>query len=174
MSPLLLYALVLHIGFGLLGVVAITSFLLMLTRGERNLSRLEQYSFWGLFSFLISWVAGGYYYSTFYGKTVKPVILAGDYPWVHQIIMEAKEHVFIFVPILAAVLFALIVLLGQELLEKEKTKKAVMYLTILLVGISSLMALMGFVISGSVDRKTPASSQAAQTEIRLSTSQKIV
>ena len=38
-------------------------------------------------SFIISWISGAYYYVLYYGTAVKPVIVAGDYPWAHKIIM---------------------------------------------------------------------------------------
>jgi hypothetical protein len=46
---------------------------------------------------------------TVYGSQVKPIILAGLHPWVHKVVMEAKEHIFIFLPIIA---FALAITLS--------------------------------------------------------------
>jgi hypothetical protein len=45
-----------------------------------------------------------------YGSQVKPIILAGLHPWVHKVVMEAKEHIFIFLPIIA---FALAITLSS-------------------------------------------------------------
>src|SRR3989344_6768256 len=60
----------------------------------------------GVAAFIASWIAGGYYYVVHYGTLVKPVIKAGVAQWVHNIIMETKEHIFLFViPLSLTVLF---------------------------------------------------------------------
>jgi len=58
-----------------------------------------------LILFLTSWASGAYYYVIHYGKNVKPIIVAGSYPWAHTFFMEAKEHVFLIIPFLALVLW---------------------------------------------------------------------
>jgi hypothetical protein len=47
------------------------------------------------------WIVGGYNYLTAYGFQVRPVILAGSHPWAHEVVMETKEHIFVFLPIIA-------------------------------------------------------------------------
>ena len=68
---------------------------------DRSLARVRVASY--LAAFFVTagcWMAGGYNYLTVYGSQVKPVILTGPHPWVHEIVMEAKEHIFVFLPII--------------------------------------------------------------------------
>jgi hypothetical protein len=155
MTSALLQALVWHVILGLAGIVAVSSFFLLLTRREWNFERLKLYSGLGFLAFLGSWITGGYYYTTHYGKAVKPLIVEGAYPWAHQVIMEAKEHIFLFLPFLALTLF-LVTLLSEETLKiNEKLRGAVIKLAVLVVALGSFFALSGLVISGSVSKKSP-------------------
>lgn len=95
----------------------------------------------GVICLFIAWVAGGYYYVDVYGSGVKPAIKASDAKWVHSIVMETKEHVFLFLPLLAILTTSLIYRFGQELIENRPARKAV----ILLAG---LIFLLGFSIAG--------------------------
>ena len=78
---------------------------------DRSLARAKIASY--LTAFLITagcWIAGGYNYLTVYSSQVKPIILAGSHPWTHEVVMEAKEHIFIFLPIIS---FALTITLSS-------------------------------------------------------------
>jgi len=94
------------------------------------------------------WIAGGYNYLKGYGSQVKPVILAGPYPWAHQIIMEVKEHIFVFIPIMV---FALSITLSKldkdAFLADTDSRRALMMITCLALFMVLLMFLMGTVIS---------------------------
>ena len=78
---------------------------------------------------------------------MKPVILKGAYPWAHQVIMEAKEHIFIMLPFMSLALWFLILVLEKQ--QDDKIKKAVrnLALTILLFG--AFIAGAGIIISGA-------------------------
>jgi hypothetical protein len=69
----------------------------MLYLTEEGVTRARIASYLASF-FLIAgcWIAGGYNYRTAYGSQVRPIILAGSTPWAHLVVMEAKEHIFIF------------------------------------------------------------------------------
>ena len=95
----------------------------------------------GLVCLLAAWVMGGYYYFNIYGAGIKPVIKAGDAPWVHSVVMEVKEHVFLFVPVLAAVVFGLISKYGQALIHKRDIRVSICLL-------AGLIFLLGFAIAG--------------------------
>ena len=82
---------------------------------DRSLARARIASY--LAAFLITagcWIAGGYNYLMVYSSKVKSVILAGPHPWAHEVVMEAKEHIFVFLPIIA---FALSITLST--LDKD-------------------------------------------------------
>jgi len=96
------------------------------------------------------WLAGGYNYLTTYGSQVKPVILAGSYPWVHEIIMEAKEHVFVFLPIIAlAVSITLSALDKDTFLSDANFRRALGMTAYLALFMVLLMFLMGAIISNT-------------------------
>lgn len=154
MMQLLQNFLVWHVVLGLAGIAfSIALLKVLLTRGVK-LKFLEISSLLALLSFLGSWLAGGYYYTIHYGKAVKPLIKAGDYGWVHALLMETKEHIFLFLPFLSAVAF-LAIWLGSDLFSREpKFKKALtgLVLTVIILGV--VITLFGVAISGAVNQPT--------------------
>ena len=101
-----------------------------------------------LVSFIVSWIAGGYYYVKFYGPLVKPVIKAGLAPWAHGVVMETKEHIFLFIiPMVMTILFA--TLLKDEEWESLRLKKPVMLLVAYTAALGLLIGLMGYIISAA-------------------------
>lgn len=95
-----------------------------------------------LFLIVASWIAGGLYYVSVYGPEVKPAIKATQ-PWIHYIIMESKEHIFLFMPFLIALLN---VLVWGNL---ERTRRMVGAVVIALVILGLIMTITGFAISGA-------------------------
>jgi hypothetical protein len=95
----------------------------------------------GLACLLAAWIAGGFYYVEVYGAQVKPAIKAGDAPWVHSVVMEVKEHVFLFLPVLAATTAALLLKFNNDLLHNREARLTVAML-------AGLVFLLGFVIAG--------------------------
>jgi hypothetical protein len=96
------------------------------------------------------WIAGGYNYLTAYGSEVKPVILAGPQPWAHKVVMEAKDHVFVFLPI---IVFALCITLSTldrgAFLADTKFRRALAMIALLALFMVLLMFLMGAIISNA-------------------------
>jgi hypothetical protein len=95
----------------------------------------------GVVCLLTAWIAGGFYYVEVYGPQIKPVIKGSDAKWVHSIVMEVKEHVFLFLPILATLTMALILKHGEDLINKRDARITVVLL-------SGLIFLLGFSIAG--------------------------
>lgn len=149
MSNLLQNFLIWHVLLGLLGIVLFTMVLVGLLRSKPKLRALKLSSLVGLLSFLGSWVLGGYYYVVFYGDAVKPIIKAGDYPWAHLVLMETKEHAFLFLPILAIVVTFAIFWGGNQLLADEKFKNSLAVVNLLIVLIGVAILFMGFLISSA-------------------------
>jgi len=137
----------LHLTFAIIGIDA---FLWLLgemraksKKGPRVLTALI-----GVGSFFLSWIAGGYYYVTYYGGLVKPGIKSGLAPWAHGIMMETKEHVFLFiVPLAVTALLA--VMLDQEEWERLGIKKAVMYIVAYTALLGLAIGAMGFIVSAA-------------------------
>ena len=138
----------LHLGFAIMGIDA---FLWLLGKfkdnGGSQKSRIIT-AIVGVLSFVLSWITGGYYYVVYYGALVKPVIKGGIAPWVHNIIMETKEHIFLFIiPIAMTVFF--ITLLEKEEVERLKIHGLVLWLSGLVAVLGLLIGAMGFVISAA-------------------------
>jgi hypothetical protein len=122
-------------------------FIELLDPTPTRLKRAKWASLSGLTLFIASWIVGGYYYWAQYGPNVKPVIKAGPSPWAHTVVMELKEHVFLFLPVMALMVFYLIYGSEKKILSENKYKNNVLLLSgsIFLVGMS--MAAMGYLIS---------------------------
>lgn len=150
MTSLLSFSLVTHVVIGLIGVIATYAAWIELLRRTPQIKKLILFSWVSLGSYVISWVAGGYYYLNYYGKQVKPLILAGPYPWAHTFFTETKEHVFLFLPFLALVSCMLICGYQAKLMEQPKLKGAVVWLVAIQFILGTFMAVAGYIISGSV------------------------
>jgi hypothetical protein len=123
----------------------------MLYLTEEGIARARIASYLASF-FLIAgcWIAGGYNYRTAYGAEVRPVILAGPTPWAHLIVMEAKEHIFIFLPIISLALsLTLATLDGEALLKNPKSRRALAIVASLALFMVLVIFLMGAIISNA-------------------------
>ena len=69
-------------------------------RNEAGLARARIAGCLGVVLLFSSIIAATYPYVGHYGPVTKAVIKAGPMPWGHDVIMEAKEHILIFIPIL--------------------------------------------------------------------------
>jgi hypothetical protein len=118
---------------------------------DRSLTRVRIASYFA--TLLVAagcWLAGGYNYLTTYGSQVKPVILAGPYPWAHEIIMEAKEHVFVFLPIIALALSITLSVLDRDtFLSDVNFRRALAMTAYLALFMVLFMFLMGAIISNT-------------------------
>ena len=138
----------LHLGFAIVGIDA---FLWLLGKlkddGSSRKSRIFT-ALIGVVAFVGSWLAGGYYYVIYYGVLVKPVIKSGVAPWVHNIIMETKEHIFLFVIPLSITVF-FITFLEKEEMERLRIRRFAIWLSGIVAGLGLLIGAMGFVISAA-------------------------
>ena len=135
----------LHAILGEIGIFAfLWVFVELLNPSELRIKRARVASLVGIIFFILSWIVGGYYYVSFYGPNIKPIIKEGPQPWAHSIVMEVKEHVFLFLPFLAIINYML--LINVTLKDKKRTK-SIMGLAGLIVLIGLSMALMGYIIS---------------------------
>jgi hypothetical protein len=125
---------------------------------DRSLSRAKVASY--LSAFLITagcWIVGGYNYLTAYGSQVRPVILAGPHPWAHEVAMEAKEHIFVFLPIIAFALSITLSTLDKNTFQDDaKSRRALTMIASLALFMVLLMFLMGAIISNTGQTVTEA------------------
>ena len=138
----------LHLGFAIVGIDAF-SWLLGKLKDDVGSRKSRIITAWvGVVAFIASWLAGGYYYVVYYGILVKPIIKSGVAPWVHNIIMETKEHIFLFViPLAMTVLF--ITLLEKEEMERLGLRRLTLWLSGVVAVLGLLIGAMGFVISAA-------------------------
>ncbi|KKU44082.1 MAG: hypothetical protein UX60_C0011G0012 [Berkelbacteria bacterium GW2011_GWA2_46_7] len=137
-----------HLGFAILAIDAFLWLLGEMRRTPWQLRHLRLTAFIGVLAYAISWLAGGYYYVKFYGTLVKPIIKASEAPWVHNIVMETKEHIFLFI-IPLAVTAALIAWLKEEDWRALNIRRPSLILVGFVSGLGLLIGLMGFIISAS-------------------------
>lgn len=136
-----------------LGELGIASFLWvfveMLKPTPSRLHRAKIAAFLGVVFFFASWIIGGYYYSNIYGAVVKPIIKEGPQPWAHAVFMEAKEHIFLFLPFIAIFAYTMIIRFQSHLRgdKDPKARKAILAICILILLLGAMMATMGYLIS---------------------------
>src|SRR3989344_7059708 len=139
----------LHLGFGIIGIDAFLWLLGKLKGDGGSRKSMIITAAIGVAAFIASWLAGGYYYVAYYGTLVKPIIKSGVAPWVHNIIMETKEHIFLFIiPLAMTVLF--ITLLSKEEMEKLRLRKITLWLAFSVAMLGLIIGAMGFMISATV------------------------
>ncbi|MBI5913555.1 hypothetical protein HY839_03920 [Candidatus Azambacteria bacterium] len=139
-----------HVMIGVTGVIAYGAVWMNLLKRMVPLKFITWSSAIGFVAFIVSWFTGGYYYAIYYGKAVKPIIMKGQYPWAHSFFMEAKEHIFLFLPFLAAALFIAILFLGERIETEAPLKRALTWLAGTIVVLGVMMVFSGIIISGAV------------------------
>jgi hypothetical protein len=141
----------LHAGFGEMGALAFLWVLVELLNGtEASLRRAKLAAGIGAALLFLSWFAGGYYYLGHYQADVKALIKGGPDPWAHTVITETKEHVFMFLPFLALLVWGGLAKFGRELGSNKKLLRPLIMLSLLIVLVSFAMAGMGYLISSGL------------------------
>ena len=150
MSALLHYLLIAHVRFGLVGIIALYAVWMILLKRNVPIRALKIAAVTGFVSIVLSWFTGGYYYVAYYGTSVKPIILKGVYPWAHTVFIEAKEHVFLFLPFLAIVLALAAFLPAEGFAANPRLKKSLSALAGVSTVLGIIITLSGVIISGAV------------------------
>ena len=137
-----------HLAFAIVGIDAFLWLLGEIKNNSWRKTRLYWSAIVGVLAFVLSWLTGGYYYVRYYGDLVKPIIKSGLAPWAHNIIMETKEHIFLFIiPLALTALF--ITFLDKKEFEELNIKRVSMVFVLLIVGLGLLIGAMGFIISAA-------------------------
>ena len=135
-----------HAGLGEMAIFgALWIFVELLSPTAARVKRAQLISLAVLAFICLSWLIGGFYYLTEYGKVVKPVILNGPQPWGHEVFTEVKEHVFLFLPFLSA--FLVVILMQCNVLKDKNAWKAALLIAGLIVLLGLSMVGMGYMIS---------------------------
>ncbi|MFC1689685.1 hypothetical protein ACFL07_08540 [Pseudomonadota bacterium] len=123
------------------------AFVELLSSTDANIRRARLATLLGVVFIGSAWLAGGFYYVEVYGTAVKPLIKEGPMPWVHSIVMETKEHVFIFLPFLGLLAYGLLQRTGDAMPENPVARTAAKYALGSLALMTGGMALLGFLVS---------------------------
>lgn len=138
----------LHLGFAILGIDAFLWLLGEIVADTTSVRRRTNVALLGAVGFLGSWLIGGYYYVVFYGPLVKPVISAGATPWAHLIVMETKEHVFLLlIPMIAVI--TLLARLDASTIAALRLKVPFALLTAVTAVTGLGIGLLGYIISAA-------------------------
>lgn len=123
-----------HATFGVAGCLsALWVFVEALNAKPENCGRVCTASLLTAVFVALAWICGGYWYLHFY-PAEKALILAGPWPFAHNIFMETKEHLF-FVTALLAFLLAI------AAREPLHSNSAVRQLVLCLAGLTALTGL---------------------------------
>lgn len=123
------------------------AFIELISGADANIRRANTAVLLGLALLFGAWFAGGFYYIEFYGTQVKPYIKEGPFPWAHGVVMETKEHVFLFLPFLGLLAYGLLRRLRGVMEEDPRARLAAQYAVGAVAIISGGMALLGFLVS---------------------------
>jgi hypothetical protein len=113
----------------------------LLNPTESRIQRAQIAAVVGVCGLYLAWLFGGFYYVEVYGLHIKPLISASDAKWTHSIVMEVKEHIFLFLPILGTVILAFLLKFDSQLIENKDARVSV----ILMAG---MVFLLGFALAG--------------------------
>jgi hypothetical protein len=137
-----------HLGLAIVGIDAFLWLLGKLKGHDSSERSTRNTALVGILAFIGSWIAGGYYYVVYYGTIVKPVIKSGLAPWAHNIIMETKEHIFLFIIPLSMTVF-FITLLDKNERERLGIKNSTLWLCGAVAVLALAIGAMGFIISAA-------------------------
>jgi len=144
----------LHALIGEVGIfLFIWAFIEMRNISPQKVDFVKRLVAFGTFLFFLSWILGGYYYVDVYGSEIKPVIKEGPRPWAHSIIMETKEHLFLFLPFISLASFFFI-RRYRDILGTPKgadAQKAILILLGISIVIGILMIIFGYLVSAGFD-----------------------
>ncbi|GFP23769.1 hypothetical protein HKBW3S42_01244 [Candidatus Hakubella thermalkaliphila] len=137
-----------HVFSGYIVILAfLWVFIELVVAGERaNITRLQGASFVGTVFLIITWLVGGYLYRVPYGP-VKELIKGGPFPWAHEIIMEWKEHAFLFLPFVGFSIATILSKVGDRVAKESGLRRLVLILVLLLLLLAALMAITGVIVA---------------------------
>lgn len=80
-------------------------------------------------------------------SSARSLILAGNKPWVHNLLMEMKEHVAHFIPLILLVVVAIVFVYDIRKSENSTARKVVVTLLSVSLVITLLVLLMGAIVT---------------------------
>lgn len=148
MTAALATTLVIHVLSGVIAIGIHNVVLMHLLKKVPDYAFIARIAWASVVLFLLSWATSAYYYVTYYGSAVKPRILAGETPFAHTFLMEAKEHIFLLLPFMAISIALLAEYLRRQPDDALRKSTALLTLTALALGVAITGA--GIYISGAI------------------------
>jgi len=128
-----------HASFGVAGcLAALWVFVEALSARPENSGRMRSGALLTAICITAAWICGGYWYLHFYPQE-KALILAGPWPFAHNIFMETKEHLFFATALLALLLP---IATRENLYQNTAARK-------LVLSIAALTAITGLAMEGA-------------------------
>jgi len=133
-----------HVLTGVAGSLLPFLIILELTKSFKKISvkKIRIVAALSLIFLVLSWIIGGLYYVNVYGSTVKPAIQKTQ-PWIHAILMESKEHIFLFMPFLAALMNVLV------WIDLKKSSELIRGIALMLTIFGLYMVVAGWMITSA-------------------------
>lgn len=131
---------------GLATLAALWVFVDTLNAGESSVSRIKNVSLICAVLMWLTYFLGGYFYVVYYGVD-KAFIKAGPWAFGHNFLMEAKEHIFLMLLMLATYLP---IAVHNYIPSNKSVRKIVLWVTGLIVPTSLAMEGSGAIISVAV------------------------
>jgi len=141
------YLLLMHpVTGGLATLAALWIFVDTLNAGESSVSRIKNVSLLCAVLMWLTYFLGGYFYVVYYGVD-KTFIKAGPWAFGHNFFMEAKEHIFLILLMLATYLP---IAANNYIPSNKSVRKIILWVTGLIVPASLAMEGSGAIISVAV------------------------
>lgn len=137
-----------HLAIAIIGIDAFLWLLGERIANAKHWARTKWAAIIGTTAFALSWLTGGYYYVLYYGSLVKPAIKSGLAPWAHSIVMETKEHIFLFI-IPLAMTVVISALLNKEKFDDGNFRKSIITITVLIIILALSVGAMGYIVSAA-------------------------
>lgn len=151
MTKTLELLLIAHILLGLFGVMAFCGAWMNILKKTPSLKFLKWSSVVGFVTLIASWYTGGYYYKIHYGSKGGPRdLILNSFGWAHKVFMEAKEHIFLFLPFLALVVCVALFILDKQVETDAPLKKSLAWLIGAIAILGIIITVSGIIISGAV------------------------
>lgn len=141
------FILMMHPAFGVLAILAsVWVFAETVNAKDSNIARIR-YASWAVAGLMwAAFLVGGYWY-VFHYAADKALIKSGPWPFAHSFVMEAKEHVFLSLLLLATFLP---IATSNNLITNKGSRSVVLWSAALIVAMGLAMEGGGALISMAV------------------------
>ena len=138
MSIFVITILAIHLFFLLSGLAIQHYGFMQFIRKTPQYKRIQKVSWFAFIFFIISTIAGWMYYSQYYKTEVQPLILSGDFPWIHNLLVKPETYLFVLIPLSSFVFVRLIQNIQKA--EDERLKKTAFFVPLITLSLGALVS----------------------------------